>query len=497
LPTLQTRLTALDSQKNARDAVVSALPAIQARNKTLRAAYSEKLDAWTSENEIIITHNAGVKAEKEQRKLLGEKITSTTKAMITKMQQAQKDTDAENTRLTTQYETDKKALQSNIKVLTERIKNGNAMIAEIVPCSNCGFVHPDSQEKITKYQTGVKELQAKLDIAQAELDALTVPERVLITADTTVEESILENTRKLLSVPVAVEKPVTPKPEEPNYESEEIPAFDQVSYDDVKLKISAYSEEGVKEIRDKIASSTQRILSLETKVREIVITPVDYSSKTILDGYEKDLESLRTQIKDKKSAITVCESKISDIDKQREGLKAYDARIAEYESECGFWSDMKVKWGPGGIPARILEHTGPYVDEIANTVLAKYYPVYKLHSETTKKDASGKKDLEIFNISVFNRETGREKPINCISGEERNFINIALRYAFREVNKQNSLEKWTMQFEDEPDAHVSTDYLMSFWNMIEGISDTKKLCIAHSPEVKHRSAVSIDIKDLG
>ena len=193
------------------------------------------------------------------------------------------------------------------------------------------------------------------------------------------------------------------------------------------------------------------------------------------------------------------QDKIDDINRQRKSLKEYDDRIASYEADYLFWDDMKIKWGPKGIPARILEHTGPYVDQLANHILAKYYPVYKVHSETTKMDATGKKELEIFQISAINQETGREKPINALSGEERSFVKAALREAFREINKQNSLEKWTVLFEDEPDAHVSTDCIQEFWNMMEDLTAEHEVTIfgiAHSQEIKHRSAVSVDIRSL-
>lgn len=488
----------MDSDKVVYDTRISDLPGIKEENVKNQKTYMKSLEDWNTSNLKLTEHNLSVDRIKKEIDTAGLNKIKSVNRKQEKIEQAAKDQTSQNNTIRNQYNTGKYNIESSVKTLNDQIKTGNEMIENIKKCPNCDYMDPEALENKSKYGVRVKQRETELKTKEQELIDLKEPELVDVVPDFSEENKEISEYDEKINQVVPDLETVPDKPEEPKYPDETMPFFDHDKYASLKDKVSSYSESKITELQTKISESTKRIASLQSQIDSKETVEIDRSPVESLKTAEDKVKSIEKEIAVLNTDITLKRSKIADIEKMRESLVEYDKRIDKYNEEFEFWADMRVKWGPKGIPARILEHTGPYVDQEANNILKKYYPIYRVHSETTKMSSDGKKELEVFNISVVNQETTRTKPLNCISGEERNFVNEALRYAFRKVNEQNSLVRFNVLFEDEPDAHVSSSMLHEFWNMVDDIrGDRTIFAIAHSPEVKQRSATTLEIRDLG
>jgi exonuclease SbcC len=459
----------MDSEKIAYDSRLKELPGIKAENVRLQKKYMSDMEKWNSENLSLSEHNRDVD---DLLKRIEEAKTNKSRAesrKTNKINIASRDQEDRNKALKDRFDRDKKTIETAISTIEEQIKTGEEMISNIRACSKCGNIEDEDLKKKSDYQERLDQRKGELEAKKKELSELKEPEPVVVEADTSEEDKEISEAEAVINQTVPEKKTISEKPVEPKYESEEIPTFEMDRYTSLKDQISSYSESKVTELQTKISESTKRIADLQSQIDSKENHEIDYTAVEELKTAEAEVKRIEKEIQDLNNQVSIKESKLADIEKMRESLIEYDKRIEAFNEEFEFWKDMKEKWGPNGIPARILEHTGPYVDQEANNLLAQYYPEYRIHSETTKMSSDGKKELEVFNISVINQTTGRTKPINALSGEERAFVNEAIREAFREVDKQNSLIQWKALFEDEPDAHVSSARLMAFWDMIEHI----------------------------
>lgn len=490
------KLTEKESEKIEYEKRLSKLPEIQKRNKELKNEYSKTLEDWNAENLKISEHNAEVRRITEEVEGWKTKKIAAERRKADKIRKAEEDTKSKNDQAKTDYQRELASLTVRKNGIMDQINTGTEMISNIKSCPQCGFIDPEDIKKREDYKDRLKLRGSELEEITKKISELKEPEPVTIHADTAEEYKEISEAEEGMKKEIQTVKTAAPRPNEPEYEDETIPTFDMEEYNSLKGKASSFSEDRVKEIRSKINEVVKTISSLTEQIESKKLHTIDRTAEEYLKRLESEAKTVEESIKEIQSDIKVYESKIADIDKQRESLKEYDGRIEKYREEFEFWKDMKEKWGPKGIPARILEHTGPYVDQKANEVLKAFYPIYKMHSETTKTGSNGE-ELEVFTINVINQETGREKPINSISGEERNFVSMAMDYAFRTINEQNSLEFWDMILMDEPDAHVSESQLQGFWNMVEYCTDGKHaVCVSHSPEIKYRSTNTIDIRSL-
>lgn len=489
-------LTIMETEKTGYETKLQNLSTIKASNVKKQKKFMKDLEDWNRDNQAIFQHNSDVESVEKNNKIWENQKKSSTDRKEDLIRKAAKDTLDKNASNLREYNNSVENSQNKIKTINDQIKTGKEMIDNIKSCPKCDYLDPAVLEKKGTYEERLdireKELKTEEDI----LSKLELPKGVTLEADTSKEDKEISEAESNIKT-VLVLKPVPDKPEEPEYDDEDVPTFDMDKYNDLKEKVSSFSEVRTAELQVKIKEAIKTISDLQTQIDSKEKHEIDDSPKNSLSSKETEMTNVKEKINTLESDIKVNKSKIDDIEKLRESLVGYDKRIDVYRTDMEFWSDMRVKWGPKGIPARILEHTGPYVDQAANQMLKKYYPIYQLHSETTKIGTDGT-ELEIFNINVINQETGREKPINSISGEERNFIAAAARHAFRTINEQNTLVKWPILLEDEPDAHVSSDSLQTFWDMMEDIiGERKAVCVSHSPEIKHRSATTIEIRDLG
>lgn len=487
-------LISKEAEKSAYEQKLKDLPGITEANRVAREKYAKDLQDWNDSVVKINQLNGKIQAEIQAQNSITREVGLLESQKTTRIQQITSKIQRDNQDAQNAYTRTKSDLEGAIATLNTRTVEGQNLIDSIKTCPECGYVDPDAESQKARYIVKRDDIVAEKVGKEALLAALVVPVNKLVECDVSQEDAAIEALKSKIKLTEKTE-PLPPKPEDVKCRDEVVPTFNIDAYNSLKEKIASFATNDSSDIQTKISEIQKRILNMQSKINLLVIDPV---AQSVLEEAMRIKDNDVVEIGKLSTSIAVAENQLLNIEEQRKSLIKYDERIKELRNHAEFWKDMKLKWGPNGVPARILEFTGPYVDELANNILAKYYPIFKVHSETTKPSSDGKKELEIFTISAINQETGRGRPLNAISGEERHFIQGALREAFRKVDKQNSLIEWLALFEDEPDAHVSSDYSMAIWDMIEEMSEGKKaLCVCHSPEVKHRSAVSIDIRSLG
>lgn len=165
--------------------------------------------------------------------------------------------------------------------------------------------------------------------------------------------------------------------------------------------------------------------------------------------------------------------------------------IAEIEKNLWLWERQEKAWHHDGIPAMILENFATEIDQLTNDILDKYYPGLQIVTETLKGNR------EYYHINVYNEQSGRIYLFSGLSGEERNFANVALRAACKVIYERTANIFYNLLINDESDNAVSEEKLSDFWKMKKELlsENCLNICVSHSPNSKQAFDSIIDLEN--
>lgn len=218
------------------------------------------------------------------------------------------------------------------------------------------------------------------------------------------------------------------------------------------------------------------------------LTKLDFNNDVI--KIDNKITQLQADIKSKEEII--CK-----VVNYQNKIKILEDKILSLNKEN--WFAMTRAWHRDGIPAMLLEHIAPEIDLKVNRLLDEHYPGLMIKTSTLRKHSNGKDMIEDFHIDIINTITGRTKPINCLSGEQREFVIPIIYKVFRRINERNTGIIYNFSLSDEPDAYISEDLMPEFWDMkkdlLAGIGRLD-ICVSHKPGAKERFGQIIDIREV-
>lgn len=111
-------------------------------------------------------------------------------------------------------------------------------------------------------------------------------------------------------------------------------------------------------------------------------------------------------------------------------LRGIEAEIAAIHQELADWTRLADDFGRNGLQALIIDAAGPELTATVNDLLqAAYGARYVVEIETTRPKKSGDGDIEVFDVTVEDTESGYRGPATRLSGGQRVIVGTALRFA--------------------------------------------------------------------
>lgn len=239
-------------------------------------------------------------------------------------------------------------------------------------------------------------------------------------------------------------------------------------------------------------SVTAKISNLQTKVEEISAKITGAGKKveefeaglavqqTELALAEQKQEPIRQQIAAAEVAIANCHEK----SKQAEAL---GSDISAVQREYEDWELIVRGTGRDAIQALEIDAAGPEIAGIANDLLQETFgSKFQIQIVTTRPSADGKRDLECFDVMVFNN--GDRQSISTLSGGEKVCIEEgALLQAISLYRRSRSKKPLQTMFLDEADGDLSQANAENYLRMIENAHKSghtnHTFFITHRPEL--------------
>lgn len=189
---------------------------------------------------------------------------------------------------------------------------------------------------------------------------------------------------------------------------------------------------------------------------------------------------------------------IDDLRRKAEKLEERRGTVATKRIDADEWTWLQRACGPDGIQALELDALAPSIEEVANRLLqAAYGSRFSIRFETTRLDATGKKQLEDFLILIADSEHGDEQELSTLSGGEAVWIKRALYDSFGIIRARNTGLKFLTVMQDESDGALDPEHREQYARMLEAAHAESgrhhTIMITHSAEVQEMLGQRIEI----
>jgi exonuclease SbcC len=206
----------------------------------------------------------------------------------------------------------------------------------------------------------------------------------------------------------------------------------------------------------------------------------------------KRLAEEHLAISGRKSAQELASTQLAEQVKRLEellkDLDVFNASALVSEGDLNEWRFLERACGRDGIQALELSAAGPAVAATANEILAAAYgDRFRVDFETQRPSADGHRMIEDFQIYVTDKERGRRKLLENLSGGEEAWVERALMDAFAYVRQQTEGVAFETVFSDEADAMLDDEQSKAFLAMVQ--KGHEILGRRHSILITHNSAV--------
>ena len=271
-----------------------------------------------------------------------------------------------------------------------------------------------------------------------------------------------------------------------------------------KNRLEEYSDidEFLKNIPEKADESDtgkieSQIKELEEKIEGPVRASPEDVSKELSDIKEKCSDT-NDEVHELKAAIKVLEEDVSKKSEIINGSSEAKKNIQAAERRIKSLDFLTTAFGNKGIQALELESSAPQIALIANRILAKSYgDRFSIRFETLRQSKG--KDIEDFNIMVYDSTSGREKALDLLCSGEKIWVKQSLAYAFGIVRKNRTGFNFNTQFIDESDGSLDSEMRQKYYSMIKSAHNESgavlTILITHSSEIKDIAEQTLCLSD--
>lgn len=123
--------------------------------------------------------------------------------------------------------------------------------------------------------------------------------------------------------------------------------------------------------------------------------------------------------------------------------------VAPLEAAHERWEVLQRAFGRDGIPAQVIRHAKPQIEQDANDLLAEFGAPYRIRIDLERDTRAG--DVrDTLDITILAGD--HERPYDLLSGGEQYRVNVALRVAITKVLAHRSGRRIELMVLDEPEG---------------------------------------------
>ena len=306
-----------------------------------------------------------------------------------------------------------------------------------------------------------------------------------------------------LVAPVAPEQATSP----------EATALNRIYDDQLELNVEAARDLILKSNKTtaRIALIDERRIVIMTTQQQIgraiegLLSVIDDALPLALTNLANTLATATEERTTARETLAAFRAEAGAISKQIGDLETKVDELAERLEAAGTkrrdaaeWSWLQKACGPDGIQALELSALAPSIEDVANRLLrAAYGSRFSIRFETTRMDATGKRQLEDFLILIADSEHGDEQELSTLSGGEAVWIKRALYDAFGIIRARNTGLKFLTVMQDESDGALDPEHREQYARMLEAAHTESgryhTIMITHSAEVQAMLSQRIEV----
>ena len=255
---------------------------------------------------------------------------------------------------------------------------------------------------------------------------------------------------------------------------------------DEGLKVKASWEKRILENESLLTETDRQIEAARAEIDENVESKIK-EIEGRLDVIKKDIEKEEKDLQTVKGEILVLETKIIDMETQKQELDKAEAEKTSIIKEIGEWHYLKNACSKTGLQALEIDAVAPTIMHYANDLTTTAFGPDCTIKLCTQDD-EGK---EIFDIKIID-EDGEEVLLSNRSGGQKVWPLKALRLAMARISKEKSGRNFQTLLSDEEDGPLSLENAKKFVSLYRAIITPHKTTgervfedcfyISHKPE---------------
>ncbi len=263
------------------------------------------------------------------------------------------------------------------------------------------------------------------------------------------------------------------------------------------------------EAQRRIARLDGQILELEESMRRLdgVADGREGARSARVEAALREMEARREEVIQEiargEQALLQADEEIGALGAQAERLQALRQGIDRRRREVAEWQLLERACGPDGIQALELDAMGPGIAEVANRLLqAAYGSRFQIEFRTTRLGGAGsrRRQIEDFQIWIFDLESGTEQLLETLSGGEAVWVKRAICDAFGIIRDRSTGQRFLTVFQDEADGALDPQARLAYFQMLrEAHRESGRvhtIVITHSQEAQEMIPQRISIRTL-
>ena len=208
------------------------------------------------------------------------------------------------------------------------------------------------------------------------------------------------------------------------------------------------------------AAALSTIADADASLAQLVVPPEPAEAKAAVGRAEAAYTTADLAYADARSAHHIAQRALSQAEGALLQLGDVSARVASLHTQRAALADRRAGFalvesgfGVNGIQALEIDAAGPEVSTITNDLLeACFGSRFSVALRTVQEAKAGRVQREVFDLLVYDGESGGSRPLDEMSGGEQALIDEALRLAIAIFNSRRHGAVFGTLFRDECDG---------------------------------------------